>query len=119
MEQFALGSLFHWKHSSKYEPVNSQRGEWLLARVYCHLGNGEAALAHAQECLKLTGEHDIRDFDLAFAHEAMARALAFSGKAEESTASRKTAKDAANGIAKGEDRDDFLGNLKKGPWPNA
>jgi hypothetical protein len=49
----------------------------------------------------------------------MARALSFSGQAEESTASRETAKDAANGIAKGEDRDYFLGNLKKGPWPNA
>ncbi len=117
MEQFALGSLFHWKHSPKYEPLNSQRGEWILARVYSHLGNGRAALAHAQECMKLTVEHQIRDFDLAFAHEAMARALAFSGKAEESMSSRNSAKEAADGIAKREDRDYFLGNLEKGPWP--
>ena len=69
--------------------------------------------------MKITREHDILGFDLAFAYEAMARALAYSEKANESTTAKKSATEAADGIEKKEARDYFLDTLEKGPWPES
>jgi hypothetical protein len=34
MVNFAQASLYHWRKSYKYEPVNEQRGQWVLSHVY-------------------------------------------------------------------------------------
>ena len=37
MVNFAQVSLYHWRKSHKYEPVNEQRGQWMLSHVYAVL----------------------------------------------------------------------------------
>lgn len=73
-------NMVHHAHASRYhwgivgEPINLQRGEWQISRVYSLINMGESALLHAKECLRLTEEEKIGGFDLAFAYEAMSRA---------------------------------------------
>ena len=80
-------NMIHTVHASRYHlgvlvsegkggPINLQRGEWIISRVYTVLERGEPALFHAKKCLELTEKHKIGDFDLAFAYEAMARSSA-------------------------------------------
>src|SRR4051812_15436843 len=72
--------MIHAAHASRYhwgvggEPVNLARGEWQISRVYATLGRAEPALYHAQRSLDIVQANEIADFDLAFAHEALARA---------------------------------------------
>lgn len=68
----AHATRYHWEIAG--EPVNVARGEWLISQVYALLGRGEPCLYHASRCLEVTLEYDLKDFDLAFAYEAMARA---------------------------------------------
>jgi hypothetical protein len=56
----------------------------------------------------------LEDFDLAYAHEAMARAAAARGRPEESHQHRAAA--AAVPIADGEDRKIFDDDLAAEPW---
>ena len=48
----AHASLWHWLQAGG--PVQQQRGEWLIGRVYVVLGVADAALRHAQRTLDLT-----------------------------------------------------------------
>ncbi len=73
----AHASRHHWEAVGT--PVNLARGERLCPRVYAVLGRGEPALHHARRVLELCQEHGIGDWDLAFAHEALARASAVDG----------------------------------------
>ena len=47
MINFAKSSLYHWKKSPKFEPVNEQRGQWLISRVYVELGKSKEAYSYA------------------------------------------------------------------------
>ena len=38
MINFAHVSLYHWRKSHKYKPINEQRGQWMLSHVYAVLG---------------------------------------------------------------------------------
>ena len=73
----AHGSRHHWQHAGT--PLQWARGEWQLSRVYSILGIAEAAMFHAQRCLAWVTEEKLGAFDLAYAHEAMARAAALTG----------------------------------------
>ena len=72
--------MIHTAHASRYlwgqvgEPLNFERGEWQIAKVYFLLGKGEQALYHAKACLKICEDNDIKDFDIVFTYEAMASA---------------------------------------------
>jgi hypothetical protein len=70
----AHASRYHWGQVPEVTPGNLARGEWLISHVYAVLGRAEPALHHAGRVLDLCQEHDIGDFDLAFAYEALARA---------------------------------------------
>jgi hypothetical protein len=78
--------MIHAAHASRYHwgeigtPLEFERGEWQISRVYAVLGRPQAALYHAQRCLDLCQANEIRDFDLAFAYEALARAYAVAGE---------------------------------------
>jgi hypothetical protein len=80
-------AMLHMAHASRHHwgrvgaPVNLVRGEWQCARVYAVLGRPEPALHHARRCLELCERHGIGGFDLAYAHEALARAAAVAGDA--------------------------------------
>jgi hypothetical protein len=103
--------MLHAAHTSRWlwgevgEPVNLARGEWQVSRVYTVLGRPEPALHHARRCLEICGRHGIGDFDLAYAHEALARAYALAGDRDHALASRRAAEQAADQIADADDRE--------------
>jgi hypothetical protein len=72
MIQAALESHHHWSLCGT--PLNLARGDWQIARVFAALGRTEQALYYARRCLAACESGDFGAFDLAFAHEAMARA---------------------------------------------
>ena len=77
MVHTAHASVYHWSRVGTHE--NLARGEWQVSRVYSVLGRAEPALWHARRCLALCERHGMTDWDLGFAHEAMARAYAVAG----------------------------------------
>ena len=112
-------SRYHWGllvSKGKGTVLNLQRGEWQIARVYTVLEREEPALYHAKECLRLTEENDIKDFDLGFAYEAMARASALAGNKKEYQKYFKLAEDTGNKIKKKDDKDYFFEDLNGGNW---
>jgi hypothetical protein len=110
--------MIHVAHASRYHwgeigtPLEFERGEWQISRVYSTLGRSEPARFHAQRCLDICTENDIGDFDIAFAYEAMARALSIAEDKAGCTKHLQLANRAAENIRKKEDKDYFLSELK-------
>jgi len=100
--------MLHMAHASRHHwgnvgtPANLARGEWLCSRVYAVLGRPEPSLHHARRVLELCEQHGLVDWDLAFAHEALARAHALAGDREAAEAEIRAAR--AVVIADDEDR---------------
>jgi len=116
MVAFAKASLYHWQHSPNFQPVNEQRGYWLISRVYAVLGKGDKALSYAETCWAITEKHDLKDFDLAYAYEALARSYAALGQSENMNKYFTLAKEAGNQIANSEDQSYFMSDLLSDPW---
>ena len=101
--------MLHMAHASRHHwgrvgtPANLARGEWLCSRVYAVLGRPEPCLHHARRVLELCEQHELRDWDLAFAHEALARAHALAGRSAEAREEIRRAREVV--IADDEDRD--------------
>lgn len=74
------------------------RGEWQLSRVYALLELPESARFHGERCLQWVTEHDLGPFDLAYAHEALARAAAIGGNRRDTRHHIRDAFEAAEGI---------------------
>jgi hypothetical protein len=110
MVHAAHASRFHWGEIGT--PVEVERGEWQISRVYSVLKRSQPALYHAKRCLEICTENSIGDWDIAFAHEAMARAYALAGQKEESAKHLELAQRAGEQIKQKEDRDYLLGELK-------
>ncbi len=110
MVHAAHASRFHWGEIGT--PLESERGEWQISRVYSVLKRSEPALYHARRCLEICKENNIKDFDIAFAYKAMARAHAVAGNTTECEKYQILAKEAADQIKKKEDKDYFLTELK-------
>ena len=91
--------------------MNRARGEWQCSRVYSVLRRGEPALHHARRCLDLCEQHGIGDFDLAYAHEALARAYAVAGEPNEARRHAALAREAGTRIAEDDDREHFEQDL--------
>ena len=89
----AHASSYHWRQIGK--PLNIQRGEWQVSRVYAILKQPESCLYHATKCLEITTSNDIKGYDLAFGYEAMARAYSIAGNSEEKEKYLKLANEAA------------------------
>ncbi|MFX0042899.1 MAG: hypothetical protein ACFE8L_08305 [Candidatus Hodarchaeota archaeon] len=119
MVHTAHASRYHWGilvSNGKGTPLNLQRGEWQIARVYTLLERAEPALYHAKECLRLTEENNIEDFDLGFAYEAMARSLALAKNKDDFKKYYKLAQEAGEKIVKKDDKDYFFEDLDGGKW---
>ena len=62
--------MIHTAHASRYHweqvgtPLEFQRGEWQISRVYAVLGMGESALFHAEIALKTCQEILILPFHM-------------------------------------------------------
>ncbi len=110
----AHGSCYHWGKIG--EPINLQRGEWLISHVYAVLNRAEPSLYHAHKCMEITNEHNFIDFDLAFAYEGMARAYAVNGEESECEKYIKLAIEAGEKIERKGDRELFFNDFESEPW---
>lgn len=109
MLDMAHASLWHWRVVG--QPLNWARGEWLVSRVCSVLGQPESALRHARSYLRLCDEHQLTEFDRAFAHEAIARAHSIGGDANGVATHVQYGLAAAEHIEKHEDREWVRRNL--------
>mgnify|MGYP001026502518 FL=1 len=109
-------SCYHWLQVGT--GLHHQRAEWLLSHVYAELGIESAALKHAKRCLELTEDHVelMQDFDIAYSHEALARANALSGNLLEAMMYLRKAEASGQSIADEEDRKIFLADFNGGNW---
>ena len=113
MVHAAHSSRFHWGEIGT--PLELERGEWQISRVYAVLNRPQAALYHGQRCMEICKENNIGDFDIAFAYEALARASADAGDKASCEKYVNLAKEAGEKIAKKEDKDYFFSELKTIP----
>ena len=120
----AHASYYHWLQAGT--SLHHQRGEWMLAHVYTLLGREAAAQHHARRCLMFTETfaHEMKDFDLAYAYEAAARAAALAEDGDTARRYHQLAEAQGARIADEEDRTIFLADFQRGPWfglgsPNA
>jgi hypothetical protein len=113
MVHAAHASRFHWGEIGA--PVNLERGEWQISRVYSILNKSRSALYHAERCLEICKENNIGDWDIAFAYEGMARAYAVAGKNADCEKYIKLAKEAGEQIKEKGDKDLFFSELKAVP----
>ena len=99
----AHASAYHWAVAPECAPENRARSEWLVSRVYAVVGQPESALVHAEHCLQWCAENHLGDWDLAYAHEALARANKLAG--DEAAAAAHLDQARAVPIADAEDRE--------------
>jgi len=112
----ANASLYHWTQAGG--AVESQRGHWLLSRVYVVLGRVQDALAQALKCSSITESNpdEMVDFDLAYAREALARSYALAGDFKQADEHLKAAEILGQAIKDAKDQEIFLGDLNSGDW---
>ncbi len=108
----AHAAAHHWGIAGTVEQW--ARAEYLCSRVYSFAHRAEPALFQATQCKRYVSEGSLNDFDLAFAHEALARALACSGEPEAARAERALAR--AVPIADPEDKAIVSSDIDSGPW---
>lgn len=111
MINYAKASLYHWRKSDKYSIVNEQRGKWLISHVFAILWKSDEALSYAKQTLKITEDNNLKDFDLAYAYEAMARAYSISDNKHESKEWYNKAKISGDLIEGEKDKEYFLLDL--------
>ena len=110
--------MLHAAHASRYHwgeigtPLEFERGEWQISRVYSILNRPQAAMYHAVRCLEICESNDIGGFDLAFAYEALARAYAVAGDVEKSQESIELARQAGKKITDSENQEYFFSELQ-------
>ena len=107
MVHMAHASRFHWEEVGV--AVNLARGEWQCSRVYTVVGRAEPALHHARRVLQVCRDNGIGDFDLGYAYEALARAHALAGDADE--ARKWLARAREVDVAEADDRELLLADL--------
>jgi hypothetical protein len=101
----AYASRYHWSRAS-HEAKHQARGEWQLSRVFAVLGRGEPAVYHGERCLEWCGRGEVEDSDVAFAHEALARAHKAAGNDKAAERHKRLARE-GDAIADLEDREHF------------
>jgi hypothetical protein len=112
----AHASCYHWLNAGT--GMHHQRAEWLIAHVYNELSLAESALRHASRCLELTTEFAdlMKDFDIAYATEGIARANALAGNRDEALKYIQLAAEHGQAISDNEDKIIFLGDFNGGNW---
>ena len=114
MTRRAYAAAYHWQRAEGATPANGARADWLLSRVWVVQGEGARALHHAQRCIAVCEASALVDFDLAYAHESMARALACLGDAAKAHRHLEAAR--AVPIADPDDAQVVSDDLAAGPW---
>jgi uncharacterized protein YndB with AHSA1/START domain len=99
----AYAAAYHWQRAGGALPENEARADYMIAKALLYSGQPAAALRSADRCLAVCRDHDLTDFDLAYAYEARARALRALGREQEAAEAWAAAR--AVPIAEQEDRD--------------
>lgn len=112
----AFAAARHWQECGT--PANAARAEHLISRAALAVGSYPLAVEHARRCLDVVLEHpgDMADWDLAFAHEAMARGCAAVGDVAAGRRHLDLAREATAAVADADDRELLLEQLRTGPW---
>jgi uncharacterized protein YndB with AHSA1/START domain len=110
----AYAAAYHWRRASGAEAANAVRAAWLVSRAHAVLGQGEAARHHAERCVELATAAALDDFDLAYALEARARALACLGHHADAAVALAAAR--AVPVADPEDAAILNADLAADPW---
>ena len=103
--------MLHKAHASRYlwglvgESKNFSRGEWQVSRVYAELKMGAPALLHGKLSLDIAEKNNLEAHDLAFGHEAVARAYGLLGENDNAAAHKAKGLEAAATLANKEDRE--------------
>ncbi len=79
----AYSSAYHWQRARGAGPANEARALYMLSKVHLLAGMPARALHYADTSMAQCTEHGLVDFDLAYAHEARARALLELGREED------------------------------------
>lgn len=109
--------MLHAAHASRHhwgrvgDATNLAIGEWQCARVYAVLGRGEPSVHHAQRSLEICEANGLRDFQIAAAYEALARAYATYGDSAALREWKSRAEAALAGIADPDDREIIAGDI--------
>ncbi len=115
-------NMMHAAHASRYHwgeigtSREKERGEWQLSRVYSVLNRPQPALHHSRRCLDICTENNIGDFDIAFAHEAVARASACAGNKSDFEKHFQLAEEAGEKIKRNDEKKHFFTELESGNW---
>ena len=112
----AYASLYLWDAIGT--DLHRARGHWLLSRAHVVTGDARRAVNHAELCARLTRESgsSAKDFDAAYAHEAVARAYAAAGDFERARLARAEAARVGESISDPEDKAIFVGDFLAEPW---
>lgn len=112
----AYASLRHWLDAGTV--ANHARAEYLVSRAAVAVGLPDVGVRHARRCLALMEAEPeaMADWDLPFAHEALARALAGSGDVEAARPHKALAIALTGDVADPEDRSILEGELAREPW---
>lgn len=113
---YAHTSLAHWLVAGSQ--VEKTRAYWLVSRASCLVEDKRNALLYARLCDQFSQEHAelMKDFDMAYAAEALARALALNGEMDQAQDLLTKAEMLGNLIANEEDRVLFQKDLVDGNW---
>lgn len=98
----AHASRYHWGRGGR--DLQRSIGEWQISRVYSILGRPEPALHHARRSLAIARRAHLAPFYVAYAYEALARAVALTGEAGERDRYLEAAKRIARKIRDSDDR---------------
>lgn len=109
MVHAAHASRLHWQEVGG--PVHWARGDWQISRVYWMLARAAEALDAARASLTLCETHNLGPFDTAFAHEAMARAMALMDRDDDKTRHIALGRRLAALLPEGDDRQWVEANL--------
>jgi hypothetical protein len=112
----AYAAARHWHECGTV--ANAARGEYLIARAATAAGLFDIALHHARHCLVLVEANpdEMQDWDVPFAHEALARVLAATGDLDGGRAHRETAVRLTAAVSGEGDREVLEGELARQPW---
>jgi tetratricopeptide (TPR) repeat protein len=115
MVHAAHASRFYWGETGT--AANWARGDWQISRVYSTLGRAEPALHHAERCLEacLANPDAMAPFDLPYAYEALARAYAVAGDADQSRHYLSLARQVGERIEDADDRELLMNDLEFDP----
>ncbi|MFX1405044.1 MAG: hypothetical protein ACFE9D_11355 [Promethearchaeota archaeon] len=109
-------SRYHWgvrvENGWDATPINLGRGDWQLSRVYAVLGDGDRAIHYGRTYLDICEKEGIKDWDLAYAYEALARGYKVKGDRKNKDKYLMLAKQAMAEVEEKETREMIEADLK-------